>query len=533
MLRNVVADFLDNVRKERDFDAPFLALLSAMGFSDVHLTHGTIEKGKDFIAKISGEQWVFQTKKGDLGVGDLNGGIMGQLQAAAMTEQGHPAFDKNLSRRIVLVTTGTVTQPAADQINSFSTDALAKLEYPPVEIWDRNKLIELLLKHGLQGIRSTRLSGVDLAAQGRFFVLYGSVVRKSPELAEIEEHSLSWLDKELPDRERVLIGTIESSILAGKCRDGGLLYDALYCDLAALRMGMFELREATDPSRRAELLTLCESQIDTVVGSASDYIEAVWNIWTAADKKLDGAIHSASIFATYPIHCSRVIEALGLIALGSDVEQARFAASRLIEFVESEPGVSHPISDRYAVSIVTACLALERHGRQDISKSLIEKATVWLCDRVEFGAGIAHIDATVQEEIDQLLGYPFSGLNVESARSNLLASALVDLAAHSTDTKLYTDVVNDLKAVEIYPEYFQPADTSAQFLIDHDEVVHYPGVEFADNLVPDNGLGYAPYGPYEPTTFALFESLGFIGYVSISLLLRDRYFPSLWPKYLN
>jgi hypothetical protein len=50
MLASVVAGYLDSV-EEREFDVPFMALLRAMGFSDVHFLHGAQEFGKDFIAK--------------------------------------------------------------------------------------------------------------------------------------------------------------------------------------------------------------------------------------------------------------------------------------------------------------------------------------------------------------------------------------------------------------------------------------------------------------------------------------------------
>ena len=40
MLDTLLDDYLANLSNERDFDAPFLALLSALGFYDVHFTHG-------------------------------------------------------------------------------------------------------------------------------------------------------------------------------------------------------------------------------------------------------------------------------------------------------------------------------------------------------------------------------------------------------------------------------------------------------------------------------------------------------------
>ena len=65
MLAAVVEHFLDRVT-ERDFDAPFIALLLKLDFTNIHYLHGQYEFGKDFIAQASvgGQQvqYVFQSK---------------------------------------------------------------------------------------------------------------------------------------------------------------------------------------------------------------------------------------------------------------------------------------------------------------------------------------------------------------------------------------------------------------------------------------------------------------------------------------
>ncbi len=81
MLRNVLADYLNSLKNEREFDAPLMALLAAMGFQDIHFTHGQAEFGKDFIAKRrEGKkliQYVIQSKCGDISQGDWRNNIMG------------------------------------------------------------------------------------------------------------------------------------------------------------------------------------------------------------------------------------------------------------------------------------------------------------------------------------------------------------------------------------------------------------------------------------------------------------------------
>ena len=60
-----------------------------------------------------------------------------------------------------------------------------------------------------------------------------------------------------------------------------------------------------------------------------------------------------------------------------------------------------------------------------------------------------------------LLGQAFAFIDIHPRRSSFLATALLDLAAFS-GTALYADMVNDVKAVRIVPEYWQPQIRSAR-----------------------------------------------------------------------
>lgn len=104
MLAAVVEHFLDRVT-ERDFDAPFIALLRKLGFTDVHYLHGQYEFGKDFIGqKTEGAQvlqFAFQSKAGDLNLGDWGKGTP-QLDLLRTDTLAHPGFDAALPRRGVL-----------------------------------------------------------------------------------------------------------------------------------------------------------------------------------------------------------------------------------------------------------------------------------------------------------------------------------------------------------------------------------------------------------------------------------------------
>jgi HJR/Mrr/RecB family endonuclease len=65
LLDDAVGAFLEQV-SERAFDEPLMALLRVEGYTEVRLVHGQFEAGKDVIAQKDGEQWVFQSKAGNL-----------------------------------------------------------------------------------------------------------------------------------------------------------------------------------------------------------------------------------------------------------------------------------------------------------------------------------------------------------------------------------------------------------------------------------------------------------------------------------
>ena len=89
-------------------------------------------------------------------------------------------------------------------------------------------------------------------------------------------------------------------------------------------------------------------------------------------------------------------------------------------------------------------------------------------------------------------------------------------------------MVNDVKAVRIAPEYWQPRDTVGAVRIEGADVLRYPHVEFVDAL-PVDGSPYADHVPEELASFRFVEAYGRVAAVALIALLRDRYFPKLFP----
>ena len=110
-----------------------------------------------------------------------------------------------------------------------------------------------------------------------------------------------------------------------------------------------------------------------------------------------------------------------------------------------------------------------------------------------------------------------------------MASVVSDLVAFLGDKQLYSDVVNDIKASGIHPEYWQAPDTEGLFHIGASDVIGYPCVEYKDNLQDFGSYDFAEHVVHEPRSFRIGELVGPLSLMSLMLLLRDRHFPTIWP----
>ncbi len=130
VLASAIGAFLDSLR-ERELDEPLRAVLRARGFSNIHFVHGTSELGRDFIARHDGHdglrQYALQSKAGDLNLAVWQQ-VRDQIEEIRTGDLSHPAFDPDLPRSAVLVTTGRLVgdarlsaQPTASATPTTST----------------------------------------------------------------------------------------------------------------------------------------------------------------------------------------------------------------------------------------------------------------------------------------------------------------------------------------------------------------------------------------------------------------------------
>jgi hypothetical protein len=532
MLRNVLEDYFGGIKDERDFDYPLISLLRAMGFYDIHFLHGGREIGKDFIArKIVDEveyQYALQSKKGDIGQGEFP---ERQLMLASISGLGHPQFNKQLPRRVVLVSTGRLVGNAPLIFQDLNNELETTYQKEKVEFWGKDQLVPLFEEHGLTGIHQSTSKG--FIGYAKFFLTYGKALDGDVSDREIENYSRLWLEESLEYRKRILRAAIETEIIATKLVGNGSFYEAITSYLGLARVVLSVMYENNDDYTVEVYKQIIEENILPLSKQFHDDLKMRWD---STSKKLLPLIGEkfAMPMLHYIVWCARILELSSLYYfLSKDKAEREQIISFILEFLEKEPGCGHIPSDKYATTVVWTTLALLHSENRDDAIKLVRRSAVWLCDRVERGFGIAHYEADEYEETATLIGYPFENVKIRKNRSSFLATILADLAALIGDREFYGEVVNDFEATEITYTYWQFPDTKSVCRIDTEECLAYPNIPHQYSLGNFEDFDYSEHIKHEPSSFQITQKAGVNSLMLLSILLKDRYFPKAWKQILS
>jgi hypothetical protein len=534
MLRNVLEDYLSSIR-EREFDYPLSALLQAMGFYDIHFTHGGVEFGKDFIGKKVDDgteyQYAIQSKKGNINQGLWRDEIKGQLEEAIEIDLSHPQFNTSSPRKVILVTTGRLSGNARLATQEFKKKFEKDKNVQELIFWEQEQLIQFSEEYGLSGIYQNTAKG--LSGLGQFYLTYSKAIDGTLSDREIEEFSRLWLDNELSYRKKIFRAAIEAEIIAVMLTERQRTYEALITQLALSRILMKVTYETDDPFVVTILKELME---ETILPVCREFFNQFKADWEETGKKLIQLCFQNCYFPMldYLVWCARVLEVTSLYAfLTKEPAERDEAITFLVEFIEAEEGCGHIPADRYAVTVVWPTLALLRAGRTDKAIAFVQRTLVWLCDRVEKGAGLAHWDADEYQETVTLLGYPFDFIKLEEHGSYYLATVVTDLAAFIGDKKFYEDVSYDLAAVEVAFTYWQFPDTEAIFTIDTEECTTYSNIPVSSSIEKFEDYEYAEHIKPEAGSFQIAQKAGINSLILLSVFLKDRYFPKMWNQIIS
>jgi hypothetical protein len=231
---------IDSV-EEREFDSPFIALLRAMGYWDIHFLHGSYEFGKDFIAKGNSEgstaQFAFQTKAGDINLRAWSE-CRGQIDMLRTDSLAHPAFDEKLPRKAVFVMTGRLTGGAALAAQSYRKHLVEQGEIGFLT-WDKQNLIEFIGLHPRACLAAT--------TGGAFLALIGHIEQNKVSEREIERYSREWLSSG-KDLNQI---SLEASIIAQRLRIANCLDLSAMAALMLIRAAWWRTHGVEPPAEAA------------------------------------------------------------------------------------------------------------------------------------------------------------------------------------------------------------------------------------------------------------------------------------------
>jgi hypothetical protein len=319
MLADVVESYLDSL-EEREFDVPFMALLRALGFRDIHLLHGPFEFGKDFIAKGECEgrvvQLAFQTKAGDIALSDWND-CRGQIDMLRTDSSAHPDFDQTLPRQAVFVT-GRLVGAAPLAARKYA-EHLEKLGEIGFVIWDKEKLTHLISAHPEIGLAG--------ASEGPLLTLLGNIDQDQVQESEIEGLSHRWFSRE--NGFSLHKAALEAAVLANRLRRHDRLDLACFVALCLVRAAWVH-GHGSEPADSTAMVVA-----DAGRGLFLNYASYLFNRCSEAtfdSVALIQAHEPLAAHVTYPIRCLRLVEIIGLLGL-LNLEEGAEKRKRIVDFL--------------------------------------------------------------------------------------------------------------------------------------------------------------------------------------------------------
>lgn len=512
MLESVIAAYVESL-SERELDMPLHAILRAEGYFDIEFVHGVSEYGRDFIAKRRDEddrvrQYSVQSKAGDLGITEWRG-VRDQLEDIRTVPMPHPLYDQELQQSMLVVHTGRLVGDARGAAAAYPKTLPPKWSF---EIWTGERLERMLAEH-LEAALSEQ-------ARGPLLSLLGAIDEGTLDHRQLERHSRRWIPE--PDHSVHAVDVLEASLVANRLHASMRLDLACVCALAVLRAHLVAYADEEPFPEQAS------RDVQEAGEFFAHHAEA---LWARCDEPLlhpEAMVNTHPEFGfwvTYPVRCLRLAELLGLLGLwrrqrGANAEEI---ADWLSRFLAGQPGAAHPISDRWALSLIPPALLLAP-GDDAVLTSWMRRVIRWVADRYEGESlGVAGVDATPEIEVDYMLG-DLEHIDLPKRRESLVAGVLLDLASLLELADIFDDARHEFLAVEIVPDLRHPPDGRDAWRRDGEgmrQELNPPYLEASDQMT--GGWKTAPH--HDADAQALWAVRVGLEWEALAVwcLLRDRF----------
>lgn len=519
MLDAVVANFIDTVG-EREFDAPFMALLRARGYYDIHFLHGQFEFGKDFIAKRVGDdgtlrQYVFQSKAGDLNLGQWTRGL-GQIEMLRRNQIAHPSFDATLPRKAVFTLTGRLVGGAAPEAQDYCRQCIERGE-TLLEIWDRERLIEF--------VRATINVGLAERTEGPLLGIVAAADAMTATDQQIEEVTRRWCDA----GQEAWPCVLEAAIIAARLQKHRRVDLSAVTGLAMLRAACFQMHGSEPPDSKWLVAADLARRI------FATHAKQLWDRMPAGGPDPATMITKhgdAAALVTVAVRCVRLAELVGLLGLmdpleGLETPSADAVGAWISRFLLRAPPAASPISDHWATSIIPPVLLLVKSGRTDRAADHLRDLVLWVSQR--YGKGIGLADANVKPiiEVRQVIGNVVPPNNLARRSQSLLAATVLDLTAFLRLDRLYALARNEFRRVNALPQVVVVDDSIDQYILDSINVSVEVNAPYRDAIEGE----WTSVTPHlrEAARPRYLERIGRPwDHLAVSAVVRDRYFVASW-----
>jgi len=519
MLADVIGTYVDSLT-EREFDAPFIALLRLHGFTDIHFRHGSFEFGKDFIAKRLDDgvlcQYVFQTKAGNIGIPEWNQ-CRGQIDMLRTDALAHPNFDAAIPRRARFVTTGRLVggAPLAAQQYRLHLDSLGEAGFLT---WDRDTIVEMLA-----------VDPGSLSGSGAALLHVLGAQHRELNFEMLERYSRTWIRSDSSPLS--LRDALEAAVIAQHCRLENRLDLACYVSLMLVRSlwatahGKYPLPEPAGVS---------------ITSGKNFFRHYAGELWSACSGSYLGADEllredgTPGAFAAYPVRCLTIVELLAMLGLLERKENRELSgnvADYLAKFVAVNAGAAHPISDRWGISFACCALLLAFQDKADALRGYLRAIIKWIADRYDAeSAGLAGPHAGAPEETICLLGSAFEHTKLNRRSESYNATQLLDLCAVLEDRELFDLARNEFLAVDIHLPVVEVDDGVGQYSINGNGQRFEANMPYEEFWPSASSWRVAPHHKRGPEVFYP-ESVGDIwDQIAISCVVRDRHFVQSWKR---
>jgi hypothetical protein len=374
------------------------------------------------------------------------------------------------------------------------------------EVWDRDTL--------MVGLQTDPAITLDAWGQQPLRDLLGLIAdtdRREIDRQRLERQTRSWVEQE------PLRTSLAAALVAQHLATADRVDLACTASLTLIRAGAVNNSPATIDTGRALYQVYGDRLLEQSEPVALD------------STALDHLGQEVPPGITYAIRCQVAIEARGMIGLlelvNGNSEVGAVHAAALADFITAQPGAAHPVSDRWAMSLVPPALLLAHFDRATL-QGWLEDVVVWVCNHYDDHAGLASSSADPATEVKYLLGEPYDHVDLRARQQSFIATIVLDLAACLELDDLYAAAWNDFAAVEIAFPAIETADERGQYLFDGTGVIYSPNVAFADPEALGSGWQRAPHHERALDSHALDRSGRSWDLLAISLLLRDRHFLS-------